>query len=274
MTHSHGRGARFRSSLLVLLVLGLLAPACGGGGGDDGGSPAGGDATTTPGEDAEPVAGGRIVYGLESESSGGWCLPEAQLALSGAQVARAVYEPLTMPNADGEYVPYLATAVTPNADFTEWTIELPEGVTFHDGSPLTAEVVKNNLDAFRGAYEGRTGLLLPFVYENIAEVTVAGPLTVVVTAKTPWRSFPAFLNQGNRFGIMGQAQLDDPDHCDENLVGTGPFRLEEWKLNRSLVVVRNESYRIPGLPTSTRSSSARSTRPSSVSTPSRPARST
>ena len=48
----------------------------------------------------------------------------------------AIYDTLTVPNAKGEIVPYLAEAVEPNADSTEWTITLREGVTFHDGTPL------------------------------------------------------------------------------------------------------------------------------------------
>ena len=41
------------------------------------------------------------------------------------------------PNDKGEYVPYLAKSVTPNATFDEWTIGLRDGVTFQDGSPIT-----------------------------------------------------------------------------------------------------------------------------------------
>ncbi|MEZ5268534.1 MAG: hypothetical protein R2789_08210 [Microthrixaceae bacterium] len=66
-----------RSFLVIagLLALSLVAAACGGGddsgdgGSDDGG---GGDTGT-------PVAGGNLSYGLEAETSGGWCLPESQL---------------------------------------------------------------------------------------------------------------------------------------------------------------------------------------------------
>ena len=50
--------------------------------------------------------------------------------------------------------PWLAESVEPNEDSTVWTITLREGVKFHDGTDLTAEVVKNNLDAYRGAVPG------------------------------------------------------------------------------------------------------------------------
>ena len=241
------------SALALVLLLAMFAAACGGGDddGDDGAGGGGGDgggSQTTEADTGEPVAGGRIVYGLEAESSGGWCLPEAQLAISGIQVARTIYDPLTIPNENGEYVPYLAESVTPNATYDEWTVVLRDGVKFHDGTDLTAEVVKNNLDAFRGKYEGRSPLLFLFVFENIESVDVAGPLTVTITTKTPWVSLPAYLYFNGRFGVLAQAQLDDPDHCDTNLVGTGPFKLEEWKTNDHLTAVKNADYWREGLP--------------------------
>ena len=176
---------RRRWSVLLALVLSLslIAAACGGG--DD--EPADGG---IPDEGAgEPTPGGNVIYALEAENSNGWCLPEGQLAISGIQVARAVYDTLTVPNEEAEYVPFLAEAVEPNDDFTEWTITIREGVKFHDGTDLTAEVVKNNLDAYRGQYEGRSSLLFTFVLSNVADVVVTDPMTVTVTTTVPWPSF-------------------------------------------------------------------------------------
>ncbi len=227
----------------VMLVVALVGSACGGGGDDDDDSGAGDDDTaTTTEETGEPQPGGRVVYGLEAENGGGWCLPEAQLAIAGIQVARTIYDTLTVPNEDGDYVPYLAKSVTSNAAATVWTIELREGVKFHDGSDLTAEVVKNNLDAFRGQYEARSPLLFIFVFDNVDTVEATGPLTVEVTMKGPWPAFPAYLYSNGRFGISAQAQIDDPDHCDTNLIGTGPFELEEWRQNDHLTAVKNVDY--------------------------------
>jgi len=223
----------------LLLALALVATACGGSGDK---SSAGDDSTQAGADGGTPVPGGSLTYGIEAETSGGWCLPEANLALAGIQVARAVYDTLTLPNADGEYVPYLSKSVTPNATFDEWTIELRDGVKFQDGTDLTAEVVKNNIDAFRGTYPARAPLLFAFVYENVDRVEVAGPLTVKVTTKTPWPAFPAYLYANGRMGIMAQAQLDDTQHCDTNMIGTGPFAKKEWKVNDHLTVVRNAEY--------------------------------
>jgi peptide/nickel transport system substrate-binding protein len=224
---------------LILALLALVATACASvesgatqvSGGDDDDADAG-----------RPQYGGRMVYGLEAETTNGWCLQEGQLAISGIQVARSIYDTLTVPNGNGEFVPFLAESVAPNAEFTEWTITLRDGITFHDGSPLTAEVVKNNLDAYRGQYPTRTSLLFIFVLKDIAATQVVDPLTVKVTTTRPWPSFPSFLYSSGRLGMTAQAQLDDTETCARNLIGTGPFRLDEWQVNDHLTVVRNDDY--------------------------------
>jgi peptide/nickel transport system substrate-binding protein len=216
----------------------MIAAACGGGGDDDGGG--GGDAAG--GDEGTPTPGGKVVYGLEAETTDGWCLPEAQLAIGGIMVADAIYDTLTRPNADGDYEPWLAESVEPNDDYTQWTIKLREGVKFHDGSDLTAEVVKNNLDAYRGQYPTRNPLLFTFNFANIASVDVADPLTVTVTMNEPWVAFDAYLYGSGRVGIMAQAQLDDTQSCDRNLIGTGPFMLTDWVPNQHFQAEKNPNY--------------------------------
>ena len=149
----------------MLTALAVLA-GCGGGNADADG--------TTDGADAgEPVRGGEVVYGLEAETGGGWCLTDSTLAISGIMVTRAIYDTLTTATADGGFVPYLAESVEPNDDFTQWTITLRDGVTFHDGSTLDATVVKNNLDAYLGRYENRPSLFFGFVLQNVDTVEVS-----------------------------------------------------------------------------------------------------
>jgi peptide/nickel transport system substrate-binding protein len=223
----------------LLLALSLFAAACGGG--DEGGS-GGGDQDEQTEEAGTPTPGGKVTYALEAETSGGWCLAEGQLAISGIQVARAVYDTLTVPNDKAEYVPFLAETVEPNDTFTEWTIKVREGIKFHDGTDLTGEVVKNNIDAWRGAYPTRKPLLFLFVFDNITGTELVDPMTVKVTMKTPWPSYDAYLFLSGRAGIMAQAQLDDTETCDTNLIGTGPFKLKEWKVNESFLAEKNPDY--------------------------------
>ncbi|WP_426570807.1 ABC transporter substrate-binding protein [Aquihabitans sp. McL0605] len=249
-TFRHAPSRASAVGLAALLTLSVVAAACGG--------TTKSDADKGPTSTAEdclnakcgesglkdagtPKRGGTIIYGLEGETNGGFCLPEAQLAISGELVVRAIYDTLTVPNAAGGYTPYLAKSVTPSTDYKTWKIVVRDGVKFHDGTDLTGEVVKNNLDAYRGTYPGRAPLLFKFTLQNIDTVTADGQ-TVTVTTKVPWIAFPAFLFSGSRMGIMAQAQLDDSKSCDRKLIGTGPFEFKSWSTGDKLVGVRNPNY--------------------------------
>ena len=195
-----------------------------------------------------PKHGGSIVYALEAETSGGYCLPGANLAPSGIEVVSAIYDTLTTINSKDQYVPYLAQAVTPNAAFTQWTIQLRPNVKFQDGEALDANAVKLNLDTYRGQNSKISAPLNTFVFNDIANVSVSGPLTVVVDTKGPWPAFPATLYGAGRVGIMAPAQLASQTACSTDLIGTGPFKFVEWRPNQDLKVVRNPNYWRPGLP--------------------------
>ena len=237
--HRSQSGSRSRWTIraALLLVFALVAGACAGGGSDsDEGSGGSTDEDAGP-----PQPGGKVVFGLEAETTDGWCLAEGQLAISGIQVARSIYDTLTTINSEGEAEPFLAESVEPSDDFTEWTITLREGITFHDGTPLDATVVKNNLDAYRGQYEGRNSLLFLFVLQDITSVDVVDDLTVSVKMGRPWVSFDSFLFSSGRMGMMAQSQLDS-DACGRELVGTGPFKLVDWRVNSSMQLEKNPDY--------------------------------
>lgn len=224
----------------LLAALALAIAACGGGGDDNGGGGGGG------GDEGQPVRGGKVVYGLEGSTTN-FCIPRAQLAISGIMVVTAIYDTLMVPTNDPEvYAPYLAKSVTPNDDYTEWTITIREGVTFHDGTPLTAEVVKQNIDAWR------QGILLQFVFSNVADTQVTAPDTVVVKMKTPWIAFPAYLWTTGRTGIAAPAQLNNDDTCDTNMIGTGPFQILNGgsfdPATGDVRAVRNPNYWRKGFP--------------------------
>ncbi|GMU78198.1 MAG: ABC transporter substrate-binding protein [Acidimicrobiia bacterium] len=184
-------------------------------------------------------SGGEIRFGLEAETTGGFCIPTAQLVVAGIQIAAAVYDTLTAPNTKGQYVPNLAESVTPNATFDSWTIKLRPNIKFHNGEALNADAVVQNIEAWR------KGLLFQFVYSNIASVQKVDDLTLTVTTKTPWAAFPAYLYLQGRAGIAAPAQLADPNSCKTFMIGTGPFKMNspsDWKVNESLTVVKNPSY--------------------------------
>jgi peptide/nickel transport system substrate-binding protein len=245
-------GSRKRSAagiIAIALIMAMLIAACGGsgGGGGDQGSPT--TIARTKVDEGKPEPGGSVTLALPAESSGGWCLPEAQLAISGIQVARAIYDYLAVPNDKNGYVPELADKITPNADFTSWTIHVRPGIKFHDGTPLNGQVVMDNLQAYRGQFKDAAGnlirspLLFTFVFDNVKAVSLVDPMTVKVDMIGPWSSFPASLYAYGRLGIMAEKQLHDGDNCFKDMIGTGPFKFNgDWQQNDHLTVVKNEDY--------------------------------
>ena len=229
--------ARRRVQALIGALV-LVVGACSGADSDSSSS-----ASDTTEDAGTPTPGGAVVYGVESDTGGGFCLPSGQLAISGVMVAQSIYDPLTWPNAEGEYVPYLAESVTPNDDFTEWTITLRSGITFTDGTPLDAEAVKLNLDSYRGTNPNISSLLFSLVLKPITDVTVRDPMTVVVTMSSPWTAFPAYLFSFGRMGMMAPAQLTDNETCPSTLIGTGPFMLDgSWTPGTPVELVKNPDY--------------------------------
>ena len=98
-------------------------------------------------------------------------------------VALSIYDPLTWPNDKGQYVPYLAESVTPNADYTEWRIKVRPGITFTDGTPLDADTVKLNLDSYRGKNPNIDSTLFALVQLTLVRILLELALKFLITAR-------------------------------------------------------------------------------------------
>jgi peptide/nickel transport system substrate-binding protein len=224
----------------LFLALALLLAACS----SSSKSGNGGSGGTSP-DEGKPKTGGSVTIAMEAETTGGWCLPEAQLAAAGIQVARAIYDTLVVPDENGNYVPFLASAITPSKNYTVWTIQVRPGIKFHDGTDLTAQVVKDNLDAYTGKTD-KKNLLFLFELDAahwISDIKTTGPMTVEVDLKNPWVAFPSHLYSYGRMGIEAEKQLKSGSNCYKTMIGTGPFKFSgDWVVNDHLTVVKNPSY--------------------------------
>jgi peptide/nickel transport system substrate-binding protein len=195
----------------------------------------------------KPKSGGTITYGLEAPTTN-FCLPNAQLAISGIMVTTAVYDTLTVPDKDGKYVPYLAQSVDHSPDYMSWTIKLRPNISFQNGEPLNADAVKLNLDAYSGKSSVVSAPLFGFVFSNVDSTQVVDPMTVQVNMKSPWVEFDQYLWATGRLGMAAPAQLNSPN-CQTNMIGTGPFKLQNFDaVTGNVDVVKNPNYWRSGLP--------------------------
>ncbi len=212
----------------------LLLSACGGSTPSTQGS-----TTTTPGvSTARPRRGNSVIIGMSSDIDG--FLPaQSHWDNTGLTYANAVFDTLTAVAADGSIRPHLAASVVPNATMTAWTVTLRPNVEFHDGSPLTADVVLQGFKAIKAS------ALTAQAAAPISSVTTSGDLTVVFHCVEPLVAFPSYLT--TQLGSpIALSQLDKND--SQIPVGTGPFKYVSWEPNDHFTVERNPHYWRAGLP--------------------------
>ena len=212
---------------------GLLA-ACSSGGGTSTSTGTNAGVST-----ATPKTGGSITFGTESEIDG-FDPTMNRWDATGYLYAHTVYDQLATFDANGNIKPYLAQSITPNSDYTKWTITVRPNVLFHNGSPLDAAAVKTNLDAIR------TALLTGPALTNIASVDVTDPMTVVVSTKSPWVPFPLVLTA--QTGVVVEPRTLLSGQAQNHPVGTGPFVFGQWVPNDHYTASKNPHYWRSGLP--------------------------
>jgi peptide/nickel transport system substrate-binding protein len=192
--------------------------ACGGGGGGGGSSQSASD-TLTIGLNSDAAPGG---YDPQLYSAGQW------------QFFSSMYDALFVTNEKGEVVPSLVDSFENNADNTETTLTLIDGVTFTDGSTLDAELVKANLDR---RDEDNDELLIKGTLgkggaNEIKDVAAPDDKTVVITWATPQaRGENALADQAG--AIVGADAAADPDSLETAPDGSGPYTLNEGATTRA-----------------------------------------
>ena len=216
--------------MLAVAALGLVACS-----GDSGGSEG-----NTPSASASPVAGGTLRVGATSGGSGDTL--DAQNPLSTMDFIRvgAMFEQLVVMNGEtGHPEMVLAESIEPNADATEWTIKLKPGISFHDGSPLTADDV---LFSLRRIEENGFPGLATMGPINLDDAKVVDDLTLKIPFSKPYSIFVEGLSDVFATRIVPEGY--DP----ASPVGTGPFKFESFTPGEESTMVRFDDYWQEGKP--------------------------
>ena len=229
----------------IVCAVAFLAVACGSSKNSAGGTsgttaPIGAETNHTLAANGPPNSGGAITVGLEAEDSGyNPASANTRWDISGTEVGLAIYDPMVAFDADGNWKPYLAKSLVPNSDYTKWTVTMRSGVTFQDGTPLTAAAVVTVYKAFiNNALTGP-------VFADVSAVKTTGPLTLEFDMKSPWAVFPATLTAQvgmipapSTFDATGKAT----DASNSHPVGTGPFSYVQWVQNDHFIVKKYAQY--------------------------------
>jgi peptide/nickel transport system substrate-binding protein len=133
--------------------------------------------------------------------------------------------------ADGAIDPYLAHSFSVSDDGTEWTFHLNEGLTCHDGEPLTAEDAAYSFNRMADPANGFTGNSAGFVVAStgFVEARADSELDVTIVANKPQ-------NRAMRLGLIAEVLVHCKDSYEamsmeeaaRNVVGSGPYSMAEW----------------------------------------------
>lgn len=155
-----------------------------------------------------------------------------------------VYDALFWSQARAEPEPWLAESAEPNDDYTEWTVTLREGVTWHDGEPLTAEDVAFTYDYILEHEDpGRYGHHIHDIPQYTrSEVHDDTSLTMFFDQPAP--TFTAV--PGGDAPIIPEhiwGDIEDPFAAtDVDPVGSGPYEVAEIVPDQQYVFEANEDY--------------------------------
>ena len=146
---------------------------------------------------------------------------------------RCVVDPTRM-------LPHLAKSIDFDRENYRVTVVLNEGIMFHDGSELTAEVVQWNMEfamqnRLGGAFHNPIGFERPDRYTLIVQFDNFFIDSDIVIGMRPIYSMQAYLDHGAEW-------------MNFHPVGTGPFVFEEYVIDTRIRYVRNDNYWQEGKP--------------------------
>ncbi|MGW3446731.1 ABC transporter substrate-binding protein [Streptomyces sp. NPDC001076] len=214
--------------LAALLTTSVLLTACGSG--DDG----------SGGGSGQAKSGGTLTFAVGSDAG---CVDPQQVGSNDTiySVRQTVDSLTDQDPKTGKIVPWLAKSWDISADATTFTFHLRSGVTFSDGSKLTAQVVKDNFDAVPNL--GALGTLAEGYLSGVKSTTVVDPLTVKVSFKQPNAQFLQATST-HSLGIESSASVkkSPQQKCSDGVIGSGPFVLKQYVQNQSITLGKRTGY--------------------------------
>ena len=144
-----------------------------------------------------------------------------------------IFEGLVKASPDGSVIPAVASDYELSKDGTTYTFTLREGVTFHNGNPVTAEDVVYSLERCAGSENEGTPLVSAF--SNVSSIQAPDGGHVVITLAQPSLEFLNALTAP----IIPK---DSGPTIAKELVGTGPFRFVSYAPQDSLVMEKYDGY--------------------------------
>src|SRR6266481_6145245 len=186
-----------------------------------------------------PKPGGSLISAQTNEATG--LDPQLVPALSRSRRSPLMYSQLVRYDGDMNPLPELAESWQISPDGLTWTFKLRQGVKFHDGQDMTSADVKFTFDRLFEKSPGKSDFIA------VDKVEPSGKYVVKFITKEPFAGLLAAL--GGFWGfIINEAGVKKHGDLNKAAVGTGPYVLEDWKVEQQMVLKKNPAYFKKGLP--------------------------
>jgi peptide/nickel transport system substrate-binding protein len=189
----------------------------------------------------DPTPGGTLRFALGAAPQG--VDPQQVGTNVSIYVARQLADSLTDQDPEtGEIGPWLAESWDVSDDLTRFTFHLRDGVTFSDGSPLTADDVRASFDAVAGDL-GATAPLAASYLAGYTKTEVPDEHTATVVFDEANAQFLQATSTVS-LAILSEetATVDPAERLQGDVVGSGPFVLDSYTQDQGAVITRREGY--------------------------------
>ena len=159
-----------------------------------------------------------------------------------------LFDPLKKTESAETIIGELAEKWAWQDNFRNLVFFLRKGVKWHDGQPFTSKDVKFTFDMLREASDAQGKLRInprKDWYANIEAVEAADPHTIVFRLKRPQPSLLLMLASG--YTPVYAAHVP-PASYRTGCIGTGPYKLKEWRKGEYVEYVKNPDYFVKGRP--------------------------
>jgi len=149
-------------------------------------------------------------------------------------------ETLVLSGGDLTARPVLAESWSPNKDGTVWTFKLRQGVKFHNGKTMTADDVVASFDRIADPANGSNALSALSGVLSKGGTRKIDDHTVEFHLDAANGGFPYMVSTDNYNAVILPA--DYAGDFEQNMIGTGPFKLEKYTPKVGASFVRNPDY--------------------------------
>lgn len=198
--------------------------------------------TATVQPTAAPKKGGTLIAARAADAQG--LDPHKQTAFASFRIMELIYDTLVTLDKNMTVVPSLAESWEYSDGGKTLTMKIRKNVKFHNGDPMTSDDVKFS---FERILDEKTGAAARSNFTTVDKIEAPDANTVIFRLKEPNAAILAAMTTANA-AIIDKKLVSGGADPGKQVVGTGPFKLNKWEPDKTLILDANKDYWVAGLP--------------------------